>query len=101
MHESRENERLFPEQINHVFKIIDPFFAKNLLLGERGRFVASLHLKILAHTRGSELRFAHGHGKPEGKYRIDETVRIADANETFGAKAMDLIRIIRDKMQLL
>src|SRR5882724_671413 len=101
MHESRESERLFPEQINHVFKIIDPFFTKNLVLSEWVCFVASFPFKILAYTRGGKLRFAHGHGKPEGKYRVDETMRIADANETFPAKATDLIRVIGDNMHLL
>ena len=32
MNEDREGERLFPKQIDHVLKIMGPFFAENLVV---------------------------------------------------------------------
>src|SRR6266550_9409230 len=101
IHESREGEGLFPEQIDHVFEIIDCFFAENLMLAKRVFPVSVLTLEIIADNRRGELRFAHGYRYSEGKYRIDETMRITDADRAFPAEATHLIRVIWDNVHLL
>src|SRR5262245_18815380 len=101
IHESRECEGLFPKQIDHVFQIIDCFFAENLMLVKRILPISVLTLKVLADNRRGELRFAHGYRYSKGKYRIDETMGIADADKAFPAEAAHLIRVIRDNMHLL
>src|SRR5262245_10392420 len=101
IHECRKGEGLFPEQIDHVFQVIDCFFAENLMLAKRVLPVSVLTLEIFADNRRGELRFAHGHRYSEGKYRIDETMRITDADKAFPAEAAHLVRVIWDNMHLL
>src|SRR5437588_7697295 len=100
IHESREGEGLFPEQIDHVFQVIDCFFAEDLVVGKRVLPVAPFTLEILADKRRGELRFAHGYRYSKGKYRIDETMRVTDADKAFPAEAADLERVIWDNMYL-
>ena len=59
--EGCEGEGLFPEEVDHVFKIIDPLLAENLVVGKWIHPVAPLALQLLADTRGGELPFTHGH----------------------------------------
>src|SRR4029450_1693886 len=101
IHESREGEGLFPEHIDHVFQVIDRFFAEELVVGKRVSPVSPAALEVLANKRRGELRFARGHRYSEGKYRIDETVRIADADKAFPAEAAHLVGVIWDNMHLL
>src|SRR6266481_4947846 len=101
IHEGRESEGLFPEQIDHVFQVIDCSFAENLMLAKRVLPVSVLTLEILADKRRGELRFAHGYRYSKGKYRVDETMRITDADKAFPAKAAHLVRVIWDNMHLL
>src|SRR5437667_2474937 len=101
IHESREGEGLFPEQIDHVFQIIDRFFAEELVLGKRVFPVPPAASEVLADERRGELRFAHGHRYSEGKYRIDETVRIADADKAFPAETAHLVGVVGDNVHLL
>src|SRR5256885_4563646 len=101
IYESREREGLFPEQIDHVFEIIDSLFAKDLMVAKRVLPVSPLALEIFADKRRSELRFAHGHRYSKGKYRVDKTMRVTDADKSFTAKAADLIRVIWNNMHLL
>src|SRR4030095_2729669 len=101
IHESRKGERLFPEQVDHVFKIIDRFFAEELVLGEWVCPVSPVALEVLADHRRGKLPFTHGHRYSEGKYRIDETVRITDTEKTFPAKAAHLVGVVRYNMHLL
>src|SRR5438552_18198889 len=101
IHESREGEGLFPEQIDHVFQIIDRSFAEELVVGKRVFPVSPAALEVLANKRRGELRFARGHRYSEGKYRIDETVRITDADKAFPAEAAHLVGVIWDNMHLL
>src|SRR2546430_10909290 len=60
--EGREGEGLFPEHIDHVFKIIDRLLAENLMIAKRVFPVSPLTLQIFTDNRCSELRLAHGHG---------------------------------------
>src|SRR5437667_7373191 len=99
--EGREGEGLFPEQVDHVFKIIDPLLAENLVLGKRVSSVSPIALEVLANNRRGELRFAHGHGESERKYRIDETVRVTDADKAFPAEAAHLVGVVGDNVHLL
>src|SRR5437773_2206852 len=101
IHESREGEGLFPEHIDHVFQVIDRFFAEELLVGKRVSPVSPAALEVLANKRRGELRFSRGHRYSEGKYRIDETVRITDADKAFPAEAAHLVGVIWDNMHLL
>src|SRR5207244_13320162 len=89
MREEREGERLFPEHIDHVFKIIDPFFAEKLVSSEWIGFVAPLAFKIRADSWRSELRFAHRGRETEGKYRVDQAVGSSNRGETFSGKAAE------------
>src|SRR5213592_4625937 len=101
IHESREGEGLFPEQIDHVFQVIDCFFAENLMLAKRVFPVSVLTLEIFANNRRGEFRFAHGYRYSKGKYRIDETMRITDADKPFPAEAAHLVGVIWDNVHLL
>src|ERR1041385_9557146 len=101
IHESREGEGLFPEQVNHVFQVIDRFFAENLMILKGILPVSPFALEVLANQRRGELRFAHGYRYPKGKYRIDETMRITDADKAFPTEAPHLVRIIWDNVHLL
>src|SRR6516164_8028910 len=101
IHESCKGEGLFPEQIDHVFQVIDCFFAENLMVVKWILPVSPLAFEILADERRGELRFAQGYRYSKGKYRIDETMRITDANKAFSAEAAHLVRVIRDNMHLL
>src|SRR6266487_481535 len=101
IHESREGEGLFPEQIDHVFQIIDRSFAEELVVGKRVFPVSPAALEVLANKRRGELRFARGHRYSEGKYRVDETVRVTDADKAFPAEAAHLIGVVWDDMHLL
>ncbi len=62
MSEGREGEGLFPEQVNHVFKVIDRLLAKQHVLGKWVGVVAPVAFKIPADQRRGEFRFAHRHG---------------------------------------
>src|SRR5947207_13700963 len=101
IHESCESEGLFPEQIDHVFQVIDCLFAEDLVVGKRVLPVAPFALEILADKRRGELCFPHGYRYSKGKYRIHETMRITDADKAFPAEAAHLIRVIWDNMHLL
>src|SRR5437868_7525355 len=101
IHESREGEGLFPEQIDHVFQVIDCFFAEDLVVGKRVLPVAPFTLEILADKRRGELRFAHGYRYSKGKYRIDETMRVTDADKAFPAETAHLVRVVGNNMHLL
>src|SRR5215472_12105860 len=101
IHKSREGEGLFPEQIDHVFQVIDCFFTENLILAKRVFPVSVLTLEILADNRRGELRFAHGHRYAKRKYRIDETMSIPDADKALPAEAAYLVRVIWDNVHLL
>src|SRR5919108_6279995 len=101
IHKSREREGLFPEQIDHVLQIIDCFFAENLVVAKWVLPVPPLALEVLADKRRGELRFAHGYRYSKGKYRIDETMRIPDADKAFSAETTHLERVIWDNVHLL
>jgi len=97
----RESERLFPEQVDHVLKVIDSFFTESLVLSKRVSFVAPLAFKICANQRGSEFSFAHGDGQAEGKYWINEPVSVPNAEKAFSREATDLVGVVGDDMHLL
>src|SRR5256886_17522862 len=101
IHESREGEGLFPKQIDHVFQIIDCFLAENLVLAKWVFPVSVLTFEVLADKRRRERGFAHGYRYSKGTYRIDETMRITDADKAFPAEAAYLVRVIWDNMHLL
>src|SRR5947208_8019454 len=70
------------------------------MLGERICFISILALQVSANHGGDELPLAHGDGKTEGKDRIDEAMRVANADEPFAAKSVYLIRIVRDHVDV-
>src|SRR5476649_2803700 len=101
MHKGREGKGLFPEEIDHVFQVIDALLAGHLMPGERILLTIELALEVLAHERRGELALAHRHGQAEREDRVDETVRIANTDITFPAEAAHLVRVVWYHMHLL
>src|SRR4030095_1918545 len=97
----REGERLLPEEVDHILKVIDPFLARHLVLFERILFVVEFPLEKLAHDRSGEFRFPHRHRYAEGKDRINETVRVTDADKPFPTEPAHLKRVIGNHVHLL
>src|SRR5215470_14049749 len=101
MDKAGKGEGLFPKQVNHVLKVIGPLFAKEHVLREWIGQVASFALEICQHMRHGKLRFPQGGRDAKGKNRIDKTMRVADADITFSAKAADLIGVVRNYVNFL
>src|SRR5262249_4173232 len=101
MGKSRKGERLFPEQVNHVLKVVGSLLTKEHVLGEWIGQVPSFTLEICQHMRHGKLGFPQGGRDAKGKDRVDETMRVADANITFPAEPANLIGVVRDDMHFL
>lgn len=101
MDKSRKGERLFPKQVNHVLEVIGSLFTKEHVLGEWIGFVASFTLEICQHIRHGKLRFSQSGRDAKGKYRVDEPMRVSNANITFPAETANLIGVVWDDMYFL
>ena len=71
------------------------------MLRERIGQVASFALEICQHMRHSKLCFPQSGRDAKGKNRIDEPMRVADANITFSAKTANLVGIVWNYVHFL
>ena len=101
MDKAGKGEGLFPKKVNHVLKVVGPLFAEEHVLREWIGQVATLALEICQHMRHGKLCFPQGSRDAKGKNRIDETMRIPNADETFSAKAADLVGVVRNYVHFL
>src|SRR3954465_15154125 len=100
MNKSGKGERLFPEHVHHVLKIVGPLLDEALVSVERIRVIATLAFEIGDDVRNGEFRFPQSGRKAEGEDWIDEAMRIADTNEPLPAKASHLVRVIWNHVHL-
>src|SRR5712671_5256789 len=61
MNKYRESKGLFPKEVDHVLKIIDPLLEEKLEIGKRVRLVAIFSPQIFPDSRRRELRLTHAH----------------------------------------
>src|SRR5207237_4684641 len=84
----------------NIFQDIDPFFAKELMLGEGIRFISVRTFQVTPNDGRRKLTFSHGNGQTERENGIDEAMRISDTDETFAAKSVYLIRVVRNHVHI-
>src|SRR5438045_9149513 len=65
-------------------------------MGERIGLIALRTFQVSPNDRRYKLTFSHCHGQTKRENGIDEAMRVPDADETFSAKSIYLIRIVRN-----
>ena len=78
---------MFPKRIKNIFQDIDPFFAKELMLGEGIRFISVRTFQVTPNDGRRKLTFSHGNGQTERENGIDEAMRVSDTDKTFARAA--------------
>src|SRR5438132_11414007 len=62
--------------------------------------IAVRPLLVSPHDRRHRLTFSHCHGQTERENGIDEAMRVPDTDETFAAKSIYLIRVVRNHVHI-
>src|SRR5207248_11101288 len=70
------------------------------MIGERIWLIAVRTLQVPSNDRRHKLTFSHCHGQTEREDGIDEAMRVPDADKTFSAKSIYLIRVVRNHVHV-
>src|SRR6266478_5508267 len=70
------------------------------MIGERIWLIAVRTLQVPPNDGRYKLTFSHSNGQTEREDGIDEAMRVPDADETFAAKSVYLIRVVRDHVHV-
>src|SRR6266478_8072876 len=70
------------------------------MIGERIWLIAVRTLQVPPNDRRHKLTFSHCHGQTEREDGIDEAMRVPDADETFAAESIYLIRVVRNHVHI-
>src|SRR5436190_1176683 len=70
------------------------------MIGERIGLVAVRTFQVSPDDGRHKLTFSHSDGQTERENRIDEAMRIPDTDETFAAKSIYLIRVVRNHVHV-
>src|SRR5262249_16280563 len=101
VNEERERERVLPEGVDRVFHDVDALFASDRVVLERvtvlARFACQAVTDGIPRQRGLLQRAI----QTKGENRVDEPVRVPDADVPASGEVPDLKGIVRDDMNVL
>ena len=91
---------MLPERVEDIFKDVDAHLAEQLVIGERIGLIEIRTFQVCPNDGRHKLTFSHGDGQTERENGIDEAMRVPDADETFAAKSIYLIRVVRNHVHV-
>src|SRR5256885_3593732 len=91
---------MLPERVEDIFQDVDAHLGEELVIGEGIGLIAVRTFQVTPNDGRRKLTFSHGDRQTERENGIDEAMRVPDTDETFAAKSIYLIRVVRNHVHV-
>src|SRR5207249_1404402 len=91
---------MLPKGVQDILQDVDARLTEELVFGEGIGLITICALQVSPNDRGRKLALPHRDCQTEREDRIDETMRVPDADESLSAKPVHLVGVVRDHMDV-